>query len=274
MPAPAPTRFEEFLRLESGGEDTFTASLEDHGGAAFGGETFALASLAAARSCPDRPVNSLHVHFLRPAPPLVPIEFRVERTRDGRRIAHRRVEVVHDGRILAQLVASFAAEADGIDFETALSDPPAAPETLPTETEIAEAEGWEHYQPGVTDWRWPERPWNTPAGTASEYEAWVRPTEPMPEDDGLRAAAVAFLSDFHSHLPVARVLGGPFEPIGYASLDIVVWLHRNLPWDDFWLLTSVAEIAHGGRALTRRRLHDRSGRLVATMMQEALIPDS
>ncbi len=58
----------------------------------------------------------------------------------------------------------------------------------------------------------------------------------------------------------------------YTSLDQVVWLHRNLWWDDWWLLTSESDIGHAGRALTRRLLYTRDGRLVASMAQEQLIP--
>lgn len=270
----SPTHFADYLKLEEGGAGVFVGNLEDHGGASFGGEVFGLATLAAARSCPDRPVHSLHIHFLRPTPPATPVDFHVEHTRDGRRIAHRRVEVRHGERLCAQLVASFAEPApDAVDFETLPFSPPAPPESLPSEKEVAEQENWEFYEPEVTEWRWPEMPWNVPAGTPSQYQGWVRPTEKMPDGSAMRSAALAYLSDFHSHLPVARVLGGSFEPVGYASLDIVVWIHRNVVWDDYWLLTSIADIAHGGRALTRRQLHDREGRLIATMMQEALIPN-
>lgn len=270
----SPTKFADFLQLTELGGDVFSAELEDHGGAAFGGETFGLATRAACSTCSDRPVHSLHIQYLRPTPGGTPVQFHVERTRDGRRLAHRRVEVRHGGKLLVQLLASFAAPVEGaVDFETIPFDPPAAPETLPSEAEVAREEGWHDYEPGVTDWRWPYRPWNVPAGTPSQYQAWVRPTEVMPDDVGLRAAALAFLSDFHSHLPVARVLGSGFEPIGYSSLDIIVWIHRNVEWNDYWLLTSVADIAHGGRALTRRHMHDRAGRLVVSMLQEALIPN-
>lgn len=267
-----PTSFRDAFHLEAAGDDTFQASLEDHGGVSFGGDVFALATLAAGRTCPERATHSLHVHFLRPVPPGVPVDFQVERTRDGRRIAHRRVSVSYEGRLLSQVVASFAAETPGPDFTTVPFDPPTPPESLPSEAETARHERWEPYEPGITEWRWPELPFNTPAGTPSRYQAWARPTEPIPDDPGLHAAALAYLSDFHSHIPVARVLGGAFEPSGYASLDIVVWLHRPVRWEGYWLVTSVADLGHGGRALTRRHVHDRTGALIATMMQEAIIP--
>jgi acyl-CoA thioesterase-2 len=71
---------------------------------------------------------------------------------------------------------------------------------------------------------------------------------------------------------VARRLGGNFDPIGITSLDQTLWVHRDLPWDDWWLLDSESDVAHGGRAFSRRRLFARDGQLIATMAQESLVP--
>jgi acyl-CoA thioesterase len=122
------------------------------------------------------------------------------------------------------------------------------------------------------EWRWVGKPWAVAGPSdSSRYAAWVRPTVTL-EDRGLRAAAIAFLSDFHSHWPVARKLGDFFESDGYTSLDQVLWLHRDRPWEDWWLLTSSCDVGHAGRALTRREIRTRDGLLVATMAQEAMIP--
>ena len=88
----------------------------------------------------------------------------------------------------------------------------------------------------------------------------------------MNAAAIAYLSDYHSHMSVARKLGKHFEPRAYTSLDQVIWLHREVHWDDWWLFVTECDIASGGRALTRRALYTRDGLLVASMAQEQLIP--
>jgi hypothetical protein len=80
-----------------------------------------------------------------------------------------------------------------------------------------------------------------------------------------------FLADLHSHVPTARRLGYHFEPFGFTSLDQVVWLHRSELWTDWWLLTSVSDIGRGGRAFSRRTLHGRDGRLIASMAQEQFV---
>ena len=70
---------------------------------------------------------------------------------------------------------------------------------------------------------------------------------------------------------VARRLGYHFEPFGYTSLDQVLWVHRTEPWTDWRLLTTVSDIGSAGRAWSRRTLHARDGRLIASMAQEQFV---
>ncbi len=270
-----PEPFDEILSLEDRGGDSFSTQLRGFEGRTFGGETLGCATRAAARTCDGRSLHSLHACFLRLVPADVPIELAVERLRDGRRFAHRRVQVRHEGRVLCELMASFTSAGEGAEYQDAAveSDLP-APETLPSEEEVARSEGWEFWSPGPFEMRWVGTPWR-PSSTQehSLYHTWVKPRFPLaPEDRPLRAGTLAFLSDFHSHWPVVRKLGLGFEPVGFVSLDQVVWIHRDVPWDDWWLLTSESDVAHAGRALLRRSLYTRDGRLVASMAQETLIP--
>jgi acyl-CoA thioesterase-2 len=271
---PDQSRLGELLRVRPLGGDAFEATLEGFEGRSFGGQTLGCAALAAAHTCEGRALHSLHAWFLRPVPAEAPIAFDVERTRDGRRFAHRRVRVRAGERLLCELAASFTAPGDGPDFQDAAPDPAAPPpEQLPSDEEVARAEGWEQRWAGPFELRWVGTPWRAQGEAAdSRYLTWVRPRQPLPADPAVHAAAIAYLSDFHSHWPVARKLGGPFEPVGFVSLDQILWLHRDLPCRDWRLLASECDVAHGGRALTRRSLHERDGRLVASMAQEALIP--
>jgi len=263
----------ELLDIRSVGEDAFRAQLPG-----FGGVTLGCATLAAARTS-GLSLHSLHVYFLRPVPTEQPVELVVSRLRDGRRFAHRRVEVRDGGRVCCELVASFAAPADGTEYQETSSAPAIPlPEALPSEEELAREEGWDLEERGpiggALEWRFvgaapwrPERP-----REKSVYSAWVRPRVSLPDDPALHAAALAFLADMHSHLAVARRLGGHFEPVGYTSLDQALWVHRDDAWRDWRLLTTVSDVAHAGRAWTRRTLHARDGSLVASMAQEQWVP--
>ena len=263
----------ELLRIEPAGEDRFRARLPG-----FGGVTLGCATLAAARTS-GLSLHSLHAYFLRPVPMDAPVELLVSRVRDGRRFAHRRVEVRDGERVCCELVASFAAPAAGAEFQepTSGSGIP-SPEDLPSEEELAHKEGWKVEERGpigsALEWRYVGgSPWRPErAQETSAYRGWVRPRLPLPDEGALQAAALAFLADLHSHLAVARRLGAHYEPTGYTSLDQALWAHRPDPWDDWRLLTSISEVAHAGRAWTRRTLHARDGRLVASMAQEQWVP--
>ncbi len=74
----------------------------------FGGQVAAQALVAGGPHRRRRPaVHSLHSYFLRPGDPAVPIVYDVERVRDGRSFATRRVLARQHGRPIYALTASF-----------------------------------------------------------------------------------------------------------------------------------------------------------------------
>lgn len=262
-----PESFEAIFAIEREADDTFTAELDG-----FGGFTVGCATLAAARTAPGLSLHSIHTSFLRPAPTERPVALQIRTISNGRRFARRCVEIREGEKLLFHLLASFAAPSEGPELTD--GEPPDAPppESLPTAREVAEREGWDHFEDRPIEMRWVGRPWSVDGPSDSSHtQVWVRPRV-APSDDSLRAAGICFLADFHSHWPVARKLGEHFEPESYTSLDQSVWIHRSDPWDDFWLLSSRTPGAHAGRSLGHRTLHTRDGRLVASMAQEAIIP--
>jgi acyl-CoA thioesterase-2 len=263
------------LAVERIDDGTFTACLEGYGGASFGGQTLGCAAHAVALTCPDRSLHSLHAIFLRPVPPETSIELRVERLRDGRRFAQRRVQVCHEGRLLCDIRASFTSPVSGTSCGDATFDADVPqPESLADDVTVARSEGWQGWPDNPIEWRWVGSPWRPQRGESSHYAAWIRPRRPFADDRALRAAVVAYLSDFHSHWPVARILGRSFEPVGFVSLDQSIWVHADENWNAWRLFTSECDVTHGSRALTRRRLWSRDGRLLASMIQESLITDA
>jgi len=279
---PPPGDFEGFFALETVGEDHFRKRFIardewDEMHPLFGGTTLGFGVCAAAQTCPDRPLASLHMYFLRGIPYGVPVDFRVERVREGRRVAHRQVDVlagVEEGKLACRLTLLFSSPAPdhrGIYGRRDMSDIP-EPESLRPHTEVVLEEGNEPWWDSPIDWRFEGRPWDVDPSLPSTHGGWVKPFRPLPDDFGVHAAATAFLSDALSHWPVARVLGGHDEPGSYTSLDTAVWIHRPEPWHDWRYIESTCEVGHGGRGLSRRMLYDRSGTLIASMVQEALIP--
>jgi acyl-CoA thioesterase-2 len=272
MSTPTPPNrlsLEERLALEAAGEDRFRALLPG-----FGAVTLGCATLAAARTT-ELALHSLHAYFLRPTPPERLTELNVTRVRDGRRFATRRVEVRDGDKLCCELLASFAAAGSGPEYEESAPLPVLPiPEDLPDEAQVMKEAGFDLMQPGFLGGPIEMRftggsPWR--ASDVSLYRAWVRPRKPLPAEPAFHGAAIAFLADLHSHVPVARRLGYHFEPFGYTSLDQVVWVHRTEPWTDWLLLTSISDIGRAGRAFSRRTLQGRDGRLIASMAQEQFV---
>ena len=99
----------------------------------FGGQVAGQALVAAARTIPEpgRLVHSLHAYFLRPGDPSRPVEFHVERMRDGRGFSVRRVLAHQHGKVTFAMSASFhLTEAAPIRHTTMAPTVP-APESLP-----------------------------------------------------------------------------------------------------------------------------------------------
>jgi acyl-CoA thioesterase-2 len=105
------------LRIEPVREGVFRATLRGWEGRSFGGATLGCATVAASQGCEGRALHSLHAYFLRPVPPEVAIEFHVEKLSEGRRLAHRRVQVRHEGRLLCEATASFANPQPGPGYQ-------------------------------------------------------------------------------------------------------------------------------------------------------------
>jgi acyl-CoA thioesterase II len=267
------------LRVERVGEYEFRAALRDFGGSSFGGDALGRAALAASLTCEGKALHALHASFLRPIPPGVPLELRVEALADGRRLARRRVGIRHEGRLLVDATASFAAPGDGgAAWQEAEAPAVPAPETLPSDVELARTEGFTDWNPDEEEWAWGflGRTWlsgSTPGGEPSGWRLWLRPRQPLPDDPRVHAAALAYSSDYWSQMSAARRLGRRLEAGGFVSLDHVLRIHQPARWDDWWLLDNWSEVARDGRALWHRRVYARDGALLASVSQEGLVVD-
>ena len=97
----------------------------------FGGQVAAQALVAAGRTAQDTVAHSLHAYFLRAGDPSIPILYEVDRIRDGKSFATRRVVAIQRGRAIFNLQASFQHPEPGPDHQMKMPDAP-DPESLPT----------------------------------------------------------------------------------------------------------------------------------------------
>lgn len=247
----------------------------------FGGQVAAQAVVAATRSVEgELTLHSIHSYFLRPGDTTVPIVYDVERIRDGRSFATRRVSARQHGRPIYYMTANFQVPESGLEHQDAMPAVPAPEQGLPL-VELARQRGaaagqeWEREwsaldvrHVGITGQGLPEDP-DTPA----RARLWIRVDGDMGEDAATQQAAFTYASDLTllgaALVPHGIHLGSPkLQP---ASLDHTIWFHRPFRADEWWLYDQFSPFAGGARGLALARVFTRSGELVATVAQEGLI---
>lgn len=264
-------------------EENFFRGIATPGGRgrSFGGQVVAQALMAATRTVePDRPAHSLHAYFMRPGDATKPVLYQVERDRDGRSFATRRVVAIQHGKPILNLAASFHVIEPGLSHQDEMPDVP-APEDLRTEGEIADAHEGDLPEMFRKWLRIPRPVEMRPVSLrppftrepAREQTYWFRVPGQIGDDPALHRAALAYSSDFGllgtSAYAHAKAFADP--DMQFASLDHALWIHDDFRADDWLLYTMDTPWAGGARGFNRGRIFTRDGRLVANAVQEGLI---
>ncbi len=271
------------LELTALGDDRWYAhAVERARPRMFGGELLAQALVAAARTVKERACHALHAHFLAPADPAAPLEYRVRRVRDGRRFAQRQVSAHQRGREVLLATASFttdAADAPGYQHER-MPDVP-GPDGLASELEQRLAAA-DRMRPQDRPWLLTPRavevrqvspvPLFDPPPTPPVANTWLKTLGRLPDDPIVHGAVLAYASDA-TLLDTACYPHGVSwidERIEQASLDHAMWFHRPFRMDEWLLYAQVVPSVAGGRALARGSVFTRDGALVASVVQQGL----
>jgi acyl-CoA thioesterase-2 len=270
------------MQLEPLGGDKFLAQSEDIGTpAVFGGQVLGQSLAAASLTVgTDRPVHSMHAYFLLPGEH-APIEYSVDRVRDGRSFTTRHVVARQQERIIFEMSASFQTVDDGVEHQFSMPTV-VGPEGLVSELDQRIALGerlperWrvKGLEPHGIEYRRVEADdLLTPEVRPSESAIWMRAIAPLPDDPVVHRALLAYASD-HGLLRAAMLphglsfMSGEVRP---ASLDHAMWFHRDFRMDDWLLYVLDSPSAGGARGLCRGSLYSRDGRLVASTAQEGML---
>jgi acyl-CoA thioesterase-2 len=247
----------------------------------FGGQVAGQALVAAGRTVdPDRFVHSLHGYFVRPGDPTVPIEFRVEKIRDGRSFSVRRSTAQQHGKTIFFMSASFQVVEQGLDHHTPAPTGVPGPDEVPTLADwvqrYPERVGAFASAPRAVDVRYVGLPGWVPPGDrapSDQQRVWMRIAGKLPDDPLIHACALTYASDLSLLDTVLSVHGevwGPGGVIG-ASLDHALWLHRPFRADEWFLYDCTSPSASGARGLASGRMFTLDGRHIASAVQEGLL---
>jgi acyl-CoA thioesterase II len=271
----------EALRLRAGGRpDTFSGdSLQVPTGRVFGGQVLAQSVLAAGRTVDEwRLPHSLHAYFLRAGDVGTPIDFEVERLRDGRSFSARRTHARQGEGTILSMTSSFQVDQPGIDFEERAPSRVPDPEDIPSAQEHLAAvdhpiarfwteSAFDLRHVGGTVYLHPDRE------RTGRQMVWMRTRGAVPGDQLLHRALLAYACDQVMLEPILRHAGLSWSSRGLsiASLDHAMWWHRDVRVDDWLLFVQNSPSGPGGRGLGAARVFDRAGTLVASVAQEGMV---
>jgi acyl-CoA thioesterase II len=273
------------LDLEQLEVNLFRGPSADLGGrSVFGGQVVGQALVAATRTVEGRIPHSLHAYFLLPGDMAAPIVYEVDRIRDGRSFAARRVQAIQHGQPIFSMIASFQTPEVGVEHQAPMPRVP-APDQLPSYVELKER--W-RAGAGAVDPRLFEalsrsiaiefRPVEegnplAPKPADPWQHVWFRVVEPLPDDPMLHRCLMAYASDFN-------LIGTALRPHGLswytgrvllASIDHALWFHREGRVDGWLLYAMDSPSAGGARGFARGMIFDASGRLLASVAQEGMV---
>ncbi|MGB5813083.1 MAG: acyl-CoA thioesterase II [Polyangiales bacterium] len=248
----------------------------------FGGLVAAQSHIAACRTVEGRTAHSLHGYFLREGDTKVPVIYHVDRIRDGRSFATRRVVAKQHGKAIFNMSVSFQSSEDGLEHQEPMPEAP-PPLTVPTHKTRLEAYQERSSHPAIGFLLSLDRPIERrevdhidllePKPHQGTKRTWFRAAGTLDADPAMHQAMLAYASDY-------GLLGTSFNRHGHsfltdklilASLDHAIWFHAPFRADAWMLYTTESPRASGGRGLNFGTIHAEDGTLVASVAQEGLI---
>jgi len=265
------------------GTDRFRGDSHDIGTPqVFGGQVLGQALYAASLTVDcTRPPHSLHAYFLHRGNVSKPIDYEVDRARDGSSFSNRRVVASQQGRSIFNMTASFQKRESGIEHQLPAPDVP-GPEGLADKYDLADdvlAQMHEKLSAYIKRDRpfmvRPVQPQDflNPQKSAPLKQVWIKANDSLPDDPLLHQALFAYVSDYEllgtANLP--HGISFTNQGVQMASLDHAVWFYHPFRVDEWLLFAYDSPVSAASRGLARGMVYTQEGRLVAMSAQEGLI---
>ncbi len=248
----------------------------------YGGQLLAQALMSAGATVePGRAPHSLHAYFVRSGSAHTPIDYRVERIRDGRSFSHRSVVAFQSGREIFRQMLSFQVPTIGLGYQEPTSvEPGLDPSTFMHYRDWVRdlSDNQDHPWFGEelpVDLRYQDAPAPRPRSPITGVQRiWMRLLGQVPTDDPvLHAALLAWMSDKTISDITMYPHAHSWTDAGFdiLSLDHTMYFYEPSRADEWTLFTHEAPATRGGRGLARGDMISLDGRRVGALVQEALL---
>ena len=254
------------LDVEFLGTDSFTApNIPMAYRRIFGGQLLAQALCVADATVESKTVKSLHASFPRQGDLAERVEYRVQREREGRTLAHRLIVGEQAGGAIVVASVALHSQEQGLEHQIPAPEMGSPEEAVATDFSMIP---WETRVVDGVDLGSRE------AGPP-QFAFWMR----SPSFSGAAVAHQALLA----HATDLTLIGTSLRPhaglgeddsperIQTAVTSHTLWFHRALRVDDWLLISQESPVVAAGRGFAQGHVHTRAGELVASFAQESML---
>ena len=244
----------------------------------YGGQLMGQSIAAASKTVDETPIESCFATYLKSGSIEQPIEYRIERIRDGRSYKNRRVRAFQLDEPIFELNCSFHAPEEGYAYQPEMASAP-PPETLNSYKDIAlkyrdqldsvevdrltktvEIEG---------------RPVNERELIESQQSAerlvWIRAPSSANTSPSMQTAILGYAADFRLAGTSLLIQDYPRSERPFiVSLDLSIYFHAPVQMENWQLYEMKPTFMGNGTALCEGRIFSRSGKLISTVSQSSL----
>ena len=249
-------------------------SSDDSADRIYGGQVMAQALSAGQQTVAEAlVVHSMHGYFLRQGDPAQPVVYHVEPVRDGRSYCTRTVRALQNDQLIFTSTQSFQKTEQGLSHQSSM------PKVLSPEQLISDREIYKAFL-GDSDYGWPLEfvqvepvDFNAPLASSPHTYTWFKAASGLVDDPLLHQQLLIYASDNPILTTALRPHGiSHFSPgVMVSSLDHALWFHQPCRVDQWLLFEAESDFSGGGRAMSRGKIYDQLGRLVASVAQEGVL---
>ncbi|KAK9742987.1 hypothetical protein RND81_03G209700 [Saponaria officinalis] len=264
-----------------------SAPMNDMSSRMFGGQFLGHALAAASKTVDSsKIVHQIHAYFLLAGDVSIPVKYEVQRIRDGKSFASRKVDALQKGIVVFTLLASFHKDEKGFERQEVFMPSVPAPETLLSMEELRERriidprlpKSYRNKVGAAKHVPWPiEIRFCDPSITTNQIKTpprvryWLRAKGKLTDDQTLHRCVVAYAID----LVLIGVIANPHRQRGLTMNTLTVnhtmWFHRDVKADDWILFVIESPFAFGARGLVYSQMFNQNRELVVSLVQEGLV---
>lgn len=256
-------------------QDVFVGEGWDYGPLRIYGGHLLGQALAAGLVTVDEPklAHSLHAYFLRTGKAEAPIEYRVERVRDGRAYATRLIRAEQDGETLLLMTASFKPAEPGDEHQWPAPRIASPGELAAVRERAGRAPLVTPFTAGLSVELEPTDDWTplSPVRESAAITLWMRAALRAAGDARSHQPILAYLSDGSMMFNALRPHGDAFRSHRATSLDHALWFHRPSDPGQWLLFDQSGPAAADSRGFNQGTIYDSAGTIIASVAQEGMM---